>query len=45
MKRCILCDAIKVNDGSPLYDFDRCLDCLVRMIKEDKELGKLLDEM
>ena len=44
MKRCIICDAIKPNEGNPLYDLDRCVDCLARMIKEDKDLTRLIRE-
>ena len=41
LKRCIICDAIKPNDGHPLYDLDRCLRCLQIMIREDPFLMEL----
>lgn len=44
LKRCIICDAIKPNDGSPFYDLDRCTRCLIIMIRQDPILMRLLDE-
>ncbi len=44
MKRCIICDTIKVKDGSPMYDLDRCDKCLVKMILEDNDVLDLLQE-